>query len=380
MIRRYCFVLLAIFTVCPSLLAFTDTPTPNVDLAAADQLYRGGKFADAADKYQTILKADPKLIAAQAGLVRSWLRQEKVDEALAAATADLAAQPNSAPLMAAMGDVQFRIAKMHEAESYYQKAIVADPKQVQARLGLARIYRAYSLYRQAYNHLQIAHQIAPSDPEVQQEWFDQLPRKERIAAIEAYLAAPHPNDAEETKYLHQYLEFLRATVDKPVHACKLVNHVEATETKLENFLDDPKTVVAYGLAVKLNDHKARLELDTGASGIMIGRKTAEKAGLTRISEMSYRGIGDNGAQTGYLAVADHLKIGDLEYQDCVVHVSDRASIIGEDGLIGADVFSSWLIDLDLPNQKLKLSALPRRPDEAAAPKSLDTEGEGQTFS
>ena len=376
MTRGYCSLLL-LFVASTFLLALSDATGPNPDLSAADQLYRSGKFADAAEKYQSILKADPGLIAAQVGLVRSELRQEKVDDAFASATAYLSAQPNSAPLLAAMGDVQFRLAKMAEAETAYMNALKADPKNVQARLGLARLYRSYSLYRQAYNQLQAAHEIAPEDPEVQRRWFGQLPRKERIAAIEAYLAGPHPDDPEETKHFQQYLEFLKATADKPAHACKLVNRVDATETKLESMYRDPRHVIAYGLVVKLNNRNARLELDSGASGIMVGRKAAEKAGLTRISEMNYRGIGDKGAQSGYIAVADHIQIGELEFQDCLVHVSDRASVIDEDGLIGTDVFSSYLIDADLPNQKLKLSPLPKRPDESAAPSSLKSQGEGQ---
>ena len=379
MIRRCCCLLL-LFAAYTSLLAASDAPAPNPELAAADQLYRSGKFADAAEKYQTILKADPTLIAAQAGLIRAWLRQDKVDDALAAATTDLAAHPDSAPLLTEMGDVQFRIAKMAEAETAYRAALKVDPKQVQAMLGLVRLYRAYSLYRQAYNVLQVAHQIAPNDPDVQRRWFSQLSRKERIAAIEAYLAGPHPDDPEETAHWQHYLEFLKATADKPVHACKLVNRVEQTETHLENLLRDPKTVTGYGLVVKVNDHKERLQLDTGASGIMLGRKAAEKAGLTKISDNTYGGVGDKGPQTGYTAVADHITIGELEFQDCVVEVSDRASIIDEDGLIGSNVFSSYLIDLDLPNQKLKLSALPKRPDETGAPTSLNTQGERQSIS
>ena len=31
----------------------------------------------------------------------------------------------------------------------------------------------------------------------------------------------------------EYLGFLKATADKPVHACRLVSKVEQTETKLE---------------------------------------------------------------------------------------------------------------------------------------------------
>jgi hypothetical protein len=48
--------------------------------------------------------------------------------------------------------------------------------------------------------------------------------------------------------------------------------------------------------VKLNGHDARLQLDTGAGGITLGRKVAEKAGLKSIAEERYYGIGDKGAQ------------------------------------------------------------------------------------
>ena len=96
---------------------------------------------------------------------------------LTAITSALAAQPNSAPLLAAMGDVDFRRAQMPEAETAYRKALKIDPKLVHAYLGLARLYRAFSLYRHAYDELQRAHEIAPDDPEVQRMWFGQLPGK-----------------------------------------------------------------------------------------------------------------------------------------------------------------------------------------------------------
>ena len=130
-----------------------------------------------------------------------------------------------------------------------------------------------------------------------------------------------------------------------------------------------------GLSVQLNDRNAHLLLDTGAGGIMISHKVADKAGLTRLSAVHYGGIGDKGLQSGYTAVADHIRIGDLEFQDCVVEVSDRGSVGDEDGLIGADVFGAYLIDIDLPGMRLKLSPLPKRPEDAVAPKSLNSEGE-----
>jgi hypothetical protein len=121
----------------------------------------------------------------------------------------------------------------------------------------------YSLNRHAYDELQRAHELALDDPEVQRAWFNQIPRKERIAAIESYLAGPHPDNADETANLKRYLDFLKAMVDKPVHACRLVTKVEQTDTKLEAMRRDPTHIFGYGLIVKLNDHDARLELDTG---------------------------------------------------------------------------------------------------------------------
>jgi len=355
----------------------TKPSVPPTELAAADQLYRAGKFAEAETSYGALLKTDSKLVPAQVGLVRAMLRQQKIDEALEAVNAALTAEPNSAVLLAAKGDVQFRRAEMPDAESSYLAAKKLDRKEVHSYLGLARLYRSYSMYRMAYGELQIAHEIAPADVEVQRAWLGMLPRKERLAALEAYLAGSHPDDEEETKRMTEYLEFLRATADKPAHACKLVSKVEQTETKLETLFADARHIAGIGLAVKLNDRNFRLQLDTGAGGIMVNRKVAEKAGLTRVSAVHYRGIGDKGLQGGYTAVADHIRIGELEFQDCVVAVSEQRSLADEDGLIGADVFGAYLIDLDLPGERLKLSPLPKRPEDTVAPKSLNTEGEEQ---
>ena len=123
-------------------IAFGDDTKPqpiNPELAAADQLYRAGKFAEAETSYQAVLKTDSKLVPAQVGLVRSMLRQQKIDEALDAVNTALAAQPNSAALLAAKGDVQFRRAEMSDAEVSYLTAKKLDPKEVHAYLGLATV-------------------------------------------------------------------------------------------------------------------------------------------------------------------------------------------------------------------------------------------------
>ncbi|HVI04895.1 MAG TPA: aspartyl protease family protein, partial [Sphingomicrobium sp.] len=347
-------------------------------LTTADQLYLAGKFAEAETSYESLVKNDPQLVPARVGLVRVLLKQQKIDEALDSVNQALATQPNSAALRAVAGNVHFRRGEMSDAEVSYLTAKKLDAKEVHAYLGLARLYASYSLYRRAYDQLQSAHQIAPDDIEVQRAWLNMLPRKARLAALEAYLAGPHPDDEEETKWMSESLEFLRATADQPVHRCRLASKVERTEVKME-FVHaaDGRSVRGTGLPVKLNDRNAHLLLDTGAGGIMVSRKVAEKAALTPISARFYGGIGDQGLQSGYAAVADHIRIGELEFEDCTVSVSDKNSVGDEDGLIGADVFGAYLVDLDILGMQLKLSPLPKRPEDAVPATSLNSEGEEQ---
>ncbi len=358
--------------------AFTEGPGPapqNASMGSADMLYRSGNFAEAAAKFQAIVKVDPKNVLAQVGLIHSLLREEKIDEAQAAAVTALAVQPSSDLLVTAMGDVQFRLGEIPEAERSYLKAQGMNSRNPAPYVGAARIYRAYSLYRRAFDELNRAHQIAPDDPGVQRMWLTVLPPRERIAAIQAYLASGRPQDPEETVFLRRYLDFLKATVDKPAHPCRLVSKVRQTNTKLLMLRSGTPRLGAIGLEVKLNGRGSRLALDTGTSGILVRSDAAEKAGLTRIVEQSIGGLGDTGRQSGYVAVADRIRIGALEFEDCVVRVVDAAGPGENDGLIGSDVFGAYLIDIDIPGEKLRLSPLPKRPDEAAAPTALNSAGE-----
>ncbi len=351
-------------------------PSPqSTDLNTANMLFRSGKFAEAATKFQAIVKADPTSVLAQIGLIHSLLRAQEIDEAQAAAMRAVSAQPKSSRLVTVLGEVQFRLGKMPEAERSYLKAEGLDPNDPAPYIGAARVYRAYSLYRRAYDQMYRAHQIAPNNRGVQMMWLDLLAPQERIAAIQDYLASSQSEDEADVALLRRYLEFLNATVNKPLHPCHLVSKVAQTNTKLLAMKSNTSHLAATGLEVKLNGHATRLALDTGATGILVRSDSAEKAGLTRIAEQRIGGLGDTGQQTGYVGLAAHIRIGELEFEDCLVRVFDSAGPSENDGLIGSDVFGAYLIDIDVPGEKLRLSPLPKRPDEAAAPTALNSAGE-----
>jgi predicted aspartyl protease len=129
----------------------------------------------------------------------------------------------------------------------------------------------------------------------------------------------------------------------------------------------PTTIsTGYGLQVKFNDRaSADLLLDTGAGGITIGRKLAERAGAVKIADTWIGGVGDKGGVESYEAWIDKINIGGLEFHNCVVTVSSKNDIIDDAGLIGADVFEQFLITLDFHNQRMLLAPLPKNPSASA---------------
>lgn len=348
------------------------TPT----LKDADSLFQSGQFMEAAKEYEALLGSDGTSIAARVGLIRSYLKAEMVKSAYESATAALTAKPDSGALHAAMGEVQFRRGEMALSEREFLETFKTEPRNVHALLGLANIYDSLALHKRAYDMVRTAHDVAPNDPEVQRKWLATLPRKLRMRELQEYLAAPKPDDPETTERMQTKLDLLKALESVPSHRCELVTKIDTTQTDLRPLMHDSQYVRAWGLEVVVNKRKTTLLLDTGASGIVISRGQAAKAGVRKISAVKSGGIGDKGDVEGYRAYAESIRVGGLEFHDCVVHVIDRRSVAGEDGLIGGDVFSSYLVNIDYPGRKLKLSALPARPNEVVLKAAaLDTTGE-----
>jgi tetratricopeptide (TPR) repeat protein len=351
------------------------SPAPmRAPLTDALELYRKGDFEGATQKYQQVLQLNPKSAEAYAGLTRVYLKAKDVQQA--SDTITKALQVNDVPeLHVALGEVYFRQGKISPAEHEWVQVLNAGHADARAYLGLARVRGALSMYKSASAMLEKAHSLDPSDPEIRNYWTDKLSRAERIKYLEEFLAGENNEDEETRTAMRHYLEYLKARAKDPRGACHLVSKSATTETKLVRLLIDSQHLRGYGLTVDVNGHKSKLMLDTGASGILINKNLAEKAGVTRLSDVAIGGIGDKGRKSGYRGLASSLKIGDLEFQNCPVEVIEKRSIVDEDGLIGADVFSSFLVEIDFPNEKLRLQELPKRPEDSGATLNLQTEGD-----
>ena len=368
-----------------STIAFAaDTPTSTPSLVGAFALYAHGNFEAAAETYRELLKIDNANADAYAGLIRTLLKQKRIDDARA--TLNQALQVADSPKVRVVaGEVEFREGLIGDSEREWVTVINSGHPDGRAYLGLARVSKALSLYKRAQTMLQKAHAADPDDPDIRGAWIGTLTRAERIKYLEDSIANGSSDDAERRMHMQHYLEYLKARAQGPPTVCRLVSNVTSAEAPLLNLLRDANHLRGYGLEVDFGETKSKLLLDTGAGGILIDRKVAEKAGLKQISATAIGGIGDKGEASGYVALAPSIRVGGLEFQNCPVEVIDRRSVVEEDGLIGADVFAKFLVNLDFAHQKVRLSELPKRPGQASENLTLKAESdedniaeEGQT--
>lgn len=121
----------------------------------------------------------------------------------------------------------------------------------------------------------------------------------------------------------------------------------------------PNGLAVAGLEVSLNGKKRRLGIDTGASGILLSRSVAKASGLVPEWEIKEEGICDFGPAGVYVTHLDDIRIGTMEFKNCVVQVLEQKDVLDVDGLIGTEVFKDYLVTLDIPQRQLRLGPLPQ---------------------
>ena len=239
------------------------------------QSHRKGSFEQALARYNEVLKIDPHSGDAYAGIVRSYLKQDKVHEADDALRKGLHADPGRPDLKVAEGELLFRQGEIPEAGKLFDEVITAPPSPAQpkvppnarAYLGAARVAAASTMYARAHILLTRAHAIDPSDPDIQKEWMQTLSTADRIKSLENYLARTTNDDTDTRRSLKEQLDFLKASQFAQSGRCRLVSDVTSTETNLIALQLRNREVQARGLLLTVNGQDATLLLDTGASGI-----------------------------------------------------------------------------------------------------------------
>jgi tetratricopeptide (TPR) repeat protein len=343
---------------------------PASPLNAATELYRSGKIGEAEAAYRAILQNDPKSAPAYVGLFRVLLRQKHLEDAASAMNKAVELAPNSDAVHTAQGELHFRQGKIGAAEADFVPLVKAGTNEARAYLGLAKLYWAAARDQHGKLMIDKAHDKDPNDPDIRKFWLFTLTRKERIQELKSYLSNATGDDEDEREHLETNLIEMKEDEETSSGGCRLVSSVTETHIPMERLLYGAQRIRGYGLKVQMNDVKSNLLLDSGASGILVSRKVAARVGIEPLAKSDVHGIGDKGAVSSFIGVVKSIKIGNLEFQGCHVEVMDRNSVADEDGLIGSNVFSHFLVNINFPDAKLDLTALPPLPPPSALEKAL----------
>jgi len=345
-------------------------PKPAAPPNAPEQLCRTGKCNEAIEQYNAIIRSGTNTAAAYAGLARAYLKLKKPNDAYLAAQKAVEHDSSLGTAHSALGEVYFRQGKIPEAGTEFLTALKLGQVDAQTYLALARFYRATYDFRKSKLTIDRAHDLDPADPEIANAWVETRSLSEQAKALE-------DNIASESKYysrvekaqFKQQLVLLRDEIEHPERTCRAASRPETAEIQLTPIGED-----FIGLDVRVNDVLTRLVLSTVSSGIVIGGRTAEQAGVQPITRTDVDALGQQNPPEAYIGFAQSLRIANLEFQNCYVTVIERASSHSFydqfEGLIAAGFFSAYLVDADIRNATLTLKSLPSRPateDQSRAP-------------
>ena len=345
-----------------------DCPIQKTSTDPAVTSFRQGDFSKAFELYFSAARNDPHDLQAIAGQIRSLLQEGQISEASQLAESSLVTNPASPDLLTSMGEIRLRQGRLSDAADAYQLSLKLDPCLARTRYDWYQLLWIESMRASGYEQLKAAYQLDPNDPAIHLSWIERLPLSERIQQIDEYLDKTANIPANQQRSLKEYVSQLRAAIAAKNGGCRLASHsVTETSLPLEGLATDIEhRTNGMGFEINVNQKaNAELELDTGLSGILLNHDTAEKAGLVPVTSDTISGIGDQKSMSGYWAYADDLRIGSLEFKDCLVEVSNAPSIVGKDGLIGADVFENYHVKLDFPAHQMTLTQLPPIPGEHA---------------
>jgi Flp pilus assembly protein TadD len=325
--------------------------------SAGDTFIASRNYKEAEAAFRGDIQKSPSEDA-HLGLVRALLGQDKIAEARAEANSILQAAPKSAIAEVAVSEAAYRAGDINAATIHATMAYQDSPCEGRAFAALADLYGIHARFARASALITVAHQLRPDDELIRREWFGSLPREKRIAEIEKYLADTHSTSPDELHGFQSQLEYLK--LSKPGQ-CRAVSHPASTTISLMAIFGTHTKPEEYGLNT-LFDGKARhMEIDTGAPGITLSKEAARALGLKPEYTSKAGGLGDEGVADTYLAHVHSIRIGDVEFADCLVEVINKKSRLSVDGLIGMDLFRKWIVTLDYQGAKMMLSPLPPRP-------------------
>jgi len=340
----------------------------NADLTTptnGDNLLAEKDYAAAKAHFREELAKNPNSADFRLGLIRALIGEDEVIQARTEADSWLANAPNDALAEVAAGEVAYRNADIIAAQQHANKAILENRCEGRVLALAANIDSLGAAFAQEANLIALAHRLRPNDEMIRRDWIFSLPFQQRTAELARYL--------DETQHLSEDDRTLYADDEERLKAhhpgeCRVTSNTDTASFPLKPVRTANQ---ASGLDVEINSVNRRLEVDTGASGIVLTLATAKKLGLKPEHRLFLGGVGDSRTISSYLTHVANIRIGPFEFSDCLVEVLEKTRF-NADGFIGTNLFAKWLVTLDYPRSELRLSPLP------VIPKLTQPDNSGQS--
>lgn len=343
----------ALFLTGSTVSAIAQAPScpavPAHDPSPAETAYTNADFGSAESLYMQALAQHPQDAGLSAALVNVLLQEGKLSQAETQANSLVDANPNSASALTAMAEVELRDGQPGPAGSRIDKAIAANPCYAFAHLVRSRILRIESMYTSERAEIQRAYDINPTNPDIQQAWQGIVSPAQEIQSVDDSLKSMSGIDADSRKKAEASIHDLMPLLHEHSQTCQGLPTDSSAELTLEPSMLAPRQIEGYKLEVQLPQSKLKLLVDTAASGLYISKAVADQNGFKQ---------GPNDPP-GTVHV-DSLRVGALEFRNCIVGVSNTPFTGNSDGFVGTDIFSPWMVTLDFRLQKLTLSPLPKQ--------------------
>lgn len=328
------------------------SPVPAHEPTAAEAAYQHRKYEVAEALYVQALQQKPGDPELNAAVVRTLLHEDRVSDAWTRANKGAEEAPHSAAALTALAEVQLRKGQPWLAGQTLDSAAAADACYARVHLIRSRIFRLDSMYASERAEIDTANQIDPADPDIHRAWVHTVNPANDIVRIEDSLATKANLDPEVRERAQATVNSLRSQLWENSQTCQSPAATTSLSLPLVASYENVKKISSYKVEVEFPKAKVRLVVDTAASGLYISQKLADTLGLEQ----------GKGAPA-HTVQADTVRIGALEFHNCMVGVSDTPFADGVDGFIGTDVFASYLITLNYPQEKLELDPLPRLPGD-----------------
>ena len=307
-------------------------------------------------------------------LIRTLLRAAKLDEATTDAQSWQAAAPGNGWARVSVAEVEWRRGEVDKSIQDIDAAYRALPCNPRIRSDYAQMFSFSGMDAVAKRDLDMAHKLDPVDDDITSSWLALQPRSVQLDNLTAYLATSASLSPKQRDSLER--EKTRLASPEPAAPCRLSTAVSSTAQPYRRIQDGPHAPIYWGLDVAFNGIPRRLEIDTGAHGLLLTRAAANAMHLSIETRGMVGGIGDEGGVSSHISRVSSIKIGALEFQDCRVEILEKDPPMGSgDGLIGGDVFADFLLTLDFPGHAMRLDPLPAAPGTTAQSNvpSLDTD-------